>query len=95
MLPEYDFSKGERGKYAKRYAPLEETPMTLAMLLPQVQALPRSDKLQLMQILAAELAQEHARSLLRTDVEYRVESQFDTQGADKVLQQILDNRLFF
>jgi hypothetical protein len=63
--------------------------MTLGNLLPQVQALPRSDKLQLMQALAAQLAQEDAASLLRPNVEYRIESQYDAHEAAKTLQQLL------
>ena len=32
MLPEYDFSKGVRGKYAKRYATGNAPPRTLVRL---------------------------------------------------------------
>jgi hypothetical protein len=64
--------------------------MTLAALLPQVQALPWSDKLQLMQMLAVELAENDVASLLRPNFEYRIESQDDAQEAAKILQALLD-----
>lgn len=63
--------------------------MSLNELLPTVQELPRSDKLRLMQWLAAQLAKEEGVSLL-PDMEYPVWSPYDAHEAAATLAAFLE-----
>ena len=60
--------------------------MSLAELLPSVQALPRSDKFRLVQELIAELAQEEGL----TEGEYPIWSPYDAYEAAATLMQLLE-----
>jgi hypothetical protein len=60
--------------------------MSLAELLPSVQALPRSDKFRLVQELIAELAQEEGL----TEGEYPIWSPYDAHAAAATLMQLLE-----
>jgi hypothetical protein len=64
--------------------------MSLSQLLPYVQALPRLEKLQLMQWLAAQLAKEEGLPFLSPDVEYPTWSPYDTHEAAADLHAFLE-----
>jgi hypothetical protein len=64
--------------------------MSLSELLPTVQGLPRRDKLQLMQWLAAQLAKEEEVPLLSPDVEYPIWSPYDSHEAAATLAAFLE-----
>jgi hypothetical protein len=64
--------------------------MSLNELLPSVQELPRRDKLQLMEWLAAQLAKEENIPLLSPDVEYPIWSPYDAHEAAATLASFLE-----
>ncbi len=64
--------------------------MSLSQLLPSVEALPRTEKLQLMQWLAAQLAKEEGVPLLLPEGEYPVWSPYDAHEAAAVLGAFLE-----
>jgi len=65
--------------------------MSLTDLLPSLQALPRADKLQAIQVLAAELMEEDKlRSAFKPDVIHPIWSPHDSYEAAAVLQKLLD-----
>ena len=59
--------------------------MTLSQLLPSVQELPHADKLQLMQWLATQLANEEGVALLSSEETYPIWSPHDSYEAAAVL----------
>ena len=61
--------------------------MTLSQLLPSVQELPHSDKLQLMQWLATQLAHEEGVATMSPEAEYPVWSPYDSYEAAEILSQ--------
>lgn len=65
--------------------------MTLSQLLPSVQELAHSDKLQLMQWLATQLAREEGVDLLSPDAEYPVWSPHDSYEAASVLSAFIES----
>lgn len=64
--------------------------MSLKELLPTVEELPRRDKLQLMQWLAAQLAQDEEAPLLSPDMEYSGWSPCDAHEAAATLAAFLE-----
>ena len=63
--------------------------MTLSQLLPSVQELPHTDKLQLMQWLATQLAREEGVALLNSNADYPVWSPHDSYEAAEILSDFL------
>src|SRR6266496_1651263 len=70
----------------------QETPMSLAELLPAVHSLPRSEKLQLMQVLVVDLAQDEGVPLLGPGRAYACNSQYDAFDAARVLMRVLEDQ---
>jgi len=64
--------------------------MSLNQLLPSVQALPHAEKLQLLQWLAVQLANEEGLPLLSPDAEYPVWSPYDAHEAAATLHAFLE-----
>ena len=64
--------------------------MTLSQLLPSVQELPHADKLQLMQWLATQLANEEGVALLSSEETYPIWSPHDSYEAAAVLSNFLE-----
>lgn len=64
--------------------------MSLTELLPELQALPRADKLRLMQFLVSELAKEEGVTLLETDKTYPVWTPYNAFEAADVLLKALE-----
>lgn len=58
-------------------------------LLPQVQALPRADKLRLMQLLVFELAREEGVALLQPDEDYPIWTPYNAFDAAATLLNVL------
>ncbi len=58
-------------------------------LLPQVQALPRADKLRLMQLLVFELAREEGVTLLQSDEDYPIWTPYNAFDAAATLLNVL------
>lgn len=63
--------------------------MSLAELLPAVQALPRAEKFHLLQVLAADLARAEGLSSLQAGGAYPIWSPFDATEAAAVLTEML------
>jgi hypothetical protein len=64
--------------------------MSLTDLLPNIQALPRPDKLRLAQLLIVELAREEGVTLLEAGRTYPIWSPFDAYSAGAGLMQALE-----
>ncbi len=64
--------------------------MSLAELLPTVQALPRADKLRLIQFLAGELAREEGAPLIKDGGSYPVWTPLDAFDAGATLLEFLE-----
>ena len=64
--------------------------MSLHELLPSVQALPRADKYQLLQMLAADLAHAEGLTHLQPGASYPVWSPYDANEAAAVLLRIVE-----
>lgn len=58
-------------------------------LLPQVQSLPRADKLRLMQLLVFELAREEGVTLLQPDEDYPIWTPYNAFDAAATLLNVL------
>jgi hypothetical protein len=63
--------------------------MQLTELLPVIHALPRADKLRLMQVLAAEIANEEAVTLPSPDVAHAIWTPYDAHDAAATLLRVL------
>lgn len=63
--------------------------MSLVEMLPDIQALPRTDKLRLIQFLAQELAEAEAPPLLTAGQDYPVWSPYDAFSAADTLLDVL------
>jgi hypothetical protein len=63
--------------------------MTLAELLPDIQSLPRGDKLHLIQLLAADVAKEEQLTAGWKNTTIEIWSPFDAEEAAKTLLQVL------
>ena len=63
--------------------------MSLTELLPAIQALPRADKLRLMQVLVAEIANEEAIAVLPTDMAHAIWTPYDAYDAAATLLDVL------
>jgi hypothetical protein len=63
--------------------------MSLVELLPNVRALPRTDRIRLIQLLAEELASEEATLPLASETEYPVWSPYDSFAAAATLHEFL------
>lgn len=66
--------------------------MSLSELVPAAQALPRGEKLRLVQILVNELAADNDTGGLVPGAEYPVWSPFDAFEAADVMQRLLEER---
>jgi hypothetical protein len=67
--------------------------MSIEQLIPALHALPRADKLQVIQILAADVAREEAPGLVEPDKAYPLWSPHDAfEGAATLLQVLADDR---
>ena len=64
--------------------------MSLMELLPAIHALPRADKLRLMQVLVAEIASEEAVVLPPTDMAHSIWTPYDAYDAAATLLQVLN-----
>jgi hypothetical protein len=64
--------------------------MTLAELLPELQKLPRADKLRLIQLLAFDIAQEEGVEAEATDKPHPIWSPYDAFEGAAVLLRVLD-----
>jgi hypothetical protein len=64
--------------------------MSLSELLPAIHALPRADKLRLMQVLVAEIATEEAVALPATDTAHIIWTPYDAYDAAAVLLHVLN-----
>ena len=64
--------------------------MSFAELMPVLQALPRGDKLLVIQFLAANLAQEEAADLLPSGASCPIWSPYDAFDAARTLMQLLE-----
>ena len=64
--------------------------MSLTELLPAIHALPRADKLRLMQLLVAEIANEEAVALPPTDVPHAIWTPYDAYDAAATLLHVLN-----
>jgi hypothetical protein len=68
---------------------MERVIMSLAELIPVLQALPHADKLRLLQFLVFELAQEEGVSLLDPNLTYPIWTPFNAfEAADTLLQAL-------
>ncbi len=65
----------------------------LSELLPQVQALPKADKLRLMQFLVFELAREQGVTLFQADVDYPIWTPYNAFDAASTLLSVLEEGL--
>lgn len=63
--------------------------MSLVEILPNIRALPRAERIRLIQLLAEDLASEEAMQVLATGAEYPVWSPFDSFAAADTLQEFL------
>jgi hypothetical protein len=67
--------------------------MRLEQLIPALHALPRADKLQIIQILAADVARDEAAGLVGPDKSYPLWSPHDAfEGAVTLLQVLADDK---
>jgi len=64
--------------------------MSLTELLPAIHALPRADKLRLMQVLVSEIASEEAVAIPTTDILHPIWTPYDAYDAAATLLQALD-----
>jgi len=65
-------------------------------LLPKVQALPRADKLRLMQFLVFEFAREEGITLLQPDEEYPIWTPYDAfDAADTLLNALKEEQITY
>jgi len=64
--------------------------MSLTELLPSIHALPRADKLRLMQVLVAEIANEEAIALSPPDMSHSIWTPYDAYDAAATLLQVLE-----
>ena len=64
--------------------------MTLNDLIPELRALPRIDKLWVIQMMAAEVAQEEAPGPPKADLEYPIWSPFDAFAGAATLMRVLE-----
>jgi hypothetical protein len=65
------------------------TTMSLTELLPAIHALPRADKLRLMQVLVAEIASEEAVALPSPAMVHTIWTPYDAYDAAETLLQVL------
>jgi len=65
--------------------------MSLAELLPNVQLLPRADKLRLMQLLVVDLAQEEGIPLLTSGAEYPLWTPLAAFDAAETIRKMLED----
>jgi hypothetical protein len=65
--------------------------MSLTELLPALHSLPRADKLRLMQLLVADLAQEEGVALVETEESYPIWAPYDAFGAAATLLHALED----
>jgi hypothetical protein len=64
--------------------------MSLTELLPAIHALPRADKLRLMQVLVAEIANEEAIALPPLDMAHAIWTPYDAYDAAATLLHVLN-----
>ena len=64
--------------------------MSLIELLPAIHALPRADKLRLMQVLVTEIANEEAIALPPTDMTHTIWTPYDGYDAAATLLHVLN-----
>ena len=64
--------------------------MSLTELLPAIHALPRADKLRLMQVLVTEIANEEAIGLPPTDISHAIWAPYDAYDAAATLLRVLN-----
>jgi hypothetical protein len=64
--------------------------MTIVELLPQLQALPRIEKLRIVQFLIGEIAREEALQPLIPGADYTIWSPYDAYEAATTLQDLLE-----
>ena len=64
--------------------------MSLTELLPAIHALPRADKLRLMQVLVAEIANEEAVALPPTEISHAIWTPYDAYDAAATLLHVLN-----
>lgn len=64
--------------------------MTIVELLPQLQALPRGEKLRVVEFLVSEIAREEELQPLVAGAAYQIWSPFDASEAAATLQSLLD-----
>ena len=65
--------------------------MSLTELLPAIHALPRADKLRLMQVLVAEIANEEAIAVPSIDMAQTIWAPYDAYDAAATLLDVLQN----
>ena len=64
--------------------------MTLSDLIPELRALPRTDKLWIIQMMAAEVAREEGHGLPNASAEYPIWSPFDAFEGAATLMRVLE-----
>lgn len=64
--------------------------MSLTDLLPAIHALPRADKLRLIQVLVSEIANEESMTMPATDTPQAIWTPYDAYDAAATLLQVLD-----
>jgi len=64
--------------------------MTLSDLIPELQALPRTDKLRVIQMMAAEVAREEDAGLLATGHDYPIWFPFDAFEGAETFMRVLE-----
>jgi len=64
--------------------------MSLIELLPAIHALPRADKLRLMQVLVSEIVNEEAIAMPTTETPHTIWTPYDAYDAAATLLQVLD-----
>jgi hypothetical protein len=69
---------------------LEDASMSIAELLPKLQALPRAERLQLIQLLIVDLAREEGVPLVELGAAYPVWSPHQAYGAAAAMLKVLD-----
>jgi hypothetical protein len=75
------------------YSKTETEKMSLPELLPEIERLPRADKLRLMQFLVIDLAQQEGVTLLAADAEYPVWTPLHAyDAADTMLEMLNTHR---
>jgi hypothetical protein len=66
--------------------------MTLSELLPELRALPRADKLRVIEMMAADVAREEGIQLTAADKAYAVWSPYDAFGGAAALLRVLNEQ---